>query len=320
MNDRALICKLFCSTPLLILFGSRTTLSITQNNDLLVAQACCNVVSYSFFFFISIGGYTKGSFIIMEAPPTWATQAPPPSITTVQEHEQQLFSKYSTLDEPVLETILRDVRAVHEKLKVVMMPLDYSTQLLNYSTYHRVATEYDTTVATTTTTSAPLPSNTITTLELSDHDKSVIRKLKDWDLWGPLVLCLALAVILSFKAPTNQAAIVFAAVFCAVWVGGTIVTINAQLLGGTISFFQSLCVLGYSIFPMTVAALIIGFFKIFVRTWFWLDLIITGAGCVWSLRTSAVFISMYIRPERRALALYPVLFFYTFLAWLILLF
>jgi protein YIPF6 len=225
------------------------------------------------------------------------------------------------LDEPVLETILRDVRAVHEKLKVVMMPLDYSAQLLNYSTYSRVdqePTHHQHDVPPGAAAGGGAVAHT--TDCLSDHDKSVMRKLKDWDLWGPLVLCLALAVILSFKAPTNQAAIVFAAVFCAVWVGGTVVTINAQLLGGTISIFQSLCVLGYSIFPLTVAALIIGFFKIFVHTWFWLDLVITGAGSVWSLRTSAVFISLYIRPERRALALYPVLFFHTFLAWLILLF
>jgi protein YIPF6 len=66
---------------------------------------------------------------------------------------------------------------------------------------------------------------------------------------------LSLAVILSFKAPTNQASLVFAAVFCLVWFGSTVVTINAQLLGGSISFFQSLCVLGYSIFPLDTISL-----------------------------------------------------------------
>ena len=39
-------------------------------------------------------------------------------------HEEALFQPYSTLDEPVLETIMRDVRAVASKLKVVMLPLD----------------------------------------------------------------------------------------------------------------------------------------------------------------------------------------------------
>ena len=259
----------------------------------------------------------------MEAAPSWATQPPPQqqqTTTSVEQHEQALFSKYSTLDEPVLETILRDVRAVGDKLKVVIMPLDRSRTLLR-STYAMVST----------TSSAPsggdqeaTTDNNSTTAaqqeELSDNDKMVLRQLKDWDLWGPLVLCLALAVILSFKAPPNQASLVFAAVFCAVWVGATVVTLNAQLLGGTISFFQSICVLGYSVFPLVVSATVIGVLRIFVHTWIWLDMIIVGVGCVWALRASSVFISLYIRPERLALALYPVVFFYTFLAWMILLF
>ena len=155
---------------------------------------------------------------------------------------------------------------------------------------------------------------------LSDNDRTVLKQLKDWDLWGPLVVCLALAVTLSFKAPTDQAALVFAAVFATVWVGGAAVTVNAQLLGGTVSFFQSLCVLGYSVFPLALAAMLIGVLKIAVRTWLWLDMIVIGAGCVWALRVSSVFISLYVKPERRALALYPVLIFFLFLSWLILLF
>ena len=80
-------------------------------------------------------------------------------------------------------------------------------------------------------------------------------------MWGPLIVCLALAVLLSFKAPAGQASLVFAAVFCAVWFGSAVVTVNAQLLGGTISFFQSVCVLGYCVFPMTMAAVVVDLFK-----------------------------------------------------------
>ena len=61
--------------------------------------------------------------------------------------------------------------------------------------------------------------------------------------------------LLSFKAPTNQASLVFAAVFCGVWFGSAIVTLNAQLLGATMSFFQTVCVLGYCVFPLTISAL-----------------------------------------------------------------
>lgn len=266
----------------------------------------------------------------MEAAPAWAAPPAPsaPAPTSVEQHEQELFSKYSTLDEPVAETILRDVRAVGDKLRVVLMPLDRSAALLTSARYAILPSRAAATPAAAPDddgaaeggAAAPTAGGEDGEEELSENDKMVLRHLKDWDLWGPLVLCLALAVILSLKAPTDQASLTFAAVFCAVWVGGTVVTVNAQLLGGTISFFQSLCVLGYSVFPLVLAAAAIGVLRIFVRPWLWLDLVVVGAGTVWALRVSSVFISLYIKPERRALALYPVVFFYTFLAWLILLF
>lgn len=238
-----------------------------------------------------------------ESPPAWSQAEPAPAWTqqapqsSAIDHEQELFRPYSTLDEPVRETILRDVRAVGEKLRVVMMPMDRGVSL----SYTQVSQSQD-------------------EEELSENDRQMIQSLKDWDLWGPLVLCLGLAVLLSIKAPPNQSSLVFAAVFTAQWAGGTVVTLNAQLLGGTISFFQSLCVLGYSTFPLVLAALVISFFQLFVQTWFWLNLLIVAAGFLWASRVSTVFLNLYMKPERRLLALYPLLFFYTFMGWMILLF
>ena len=57
-------------------------------------------------------------------------------------------------------------------------------------------------------------------------------ELKDWDLWGPLLLCLGLSLSLSLNASENQSALVFATVFVLVWVGSAVVTLNAALLGG----------------------------------------------------------------------------------------
>jgi hypothetical protein len=45
---------------------------------------------------------------------------------TAQQQEQELFAPFSTLDEPVKETIMRDVRSVASKLKVVLLPMDRS--------------------------------------------------------------------------------------------------------------------------------------------------------------------------------------------------
>lgn len=159
-------------------------------------------------------------------------------------------------------------------------------------------------------------------VELSDRDKQVIQALKDWDLWGPLIVCLGLSVLLSFKAPVGQATLVFASVFSSVWLGATVVTINAQLLGGTISFFQSVCVLGYCVFPMSMAALVVDLLKMVPLGAFstLCEIAVLAVAFLWATRASSVFIGQYIAPTRRVLAVFPVLFFYTFLAWMILLF
>lgn len=70
------------------------------------------------------------------------------------------------------------------------------------------------------------------------------------------MVCLLLSTILSITAPSSSSSLVFAAVFVIVWCGAAIVTVNAQLLGGSISFFQSVCILGYCVFPLTLSALV----------------------------------------------------------------
>ncbi len=42
----------------------------------------------------------------------------------------ELLAPVSTLDEPVMETIMRDVRAVVAKLKCVLIPLDRDVSVL----------------------------------------------------------------------------------------------------------------------------------------------------------------------------------------------
>ena len=260
---------------------------------------------------------------------SWLQQ--PPAQPSVDQHEAELFAPLCTLDEPVSETIMRDVRAVWAKLKVVLIPMD--SMAIPFQQYMAVSVtstnpdEANSADGDNTAGSVPQPAerggagNPATTAEtLSDHDKMVIQSLKDWDLWGPLVLCLALSVLLSLKAPPKQASLVFAAVFCSYWAGGSVVTVNAQLLGATMSFFQSLCVMGYSMFPLVIAAFIIGCLKLFISTWLWFDLIFIILGFLWSTRVASVFLSLYIKPERRFLALYPVFFVYTFLGWMILVF
>merc|ERR1711988_1519234 len=140
-----------------------------------------------------------------------------------------------------------------------------------------------------------------------------VAVLKNWDLWGPLILCLALATMLSWTAPADQASLVFASVFVIVWCGAAIVTVNALLLGGNISFFQSVCVLGYCIFPLNIASVIC----LLGGHFFWRILVV--AVCFfWSTGASLGFMGELVPPNRKALAVYPLFLFYTAIGWLIL--
>lgn len=68
--------------------------------------------------------------------------------------------------------------------------------------------------------------------------------LKDWDLWGPLGLCIFLAILLQGNSSYDERAPEFASLFALFTCGAIVVTINTKLLSGKISFLQSICVLG----------------------------------------------------------------------------
>ena len=91
--------------------------------------------------------------------------------------------------------------------------------------------------------------------EIIRNNEIVRRELRNWDLWGPLIICTTLGIVQSSSAPAEQTSLVFASVFFIVWGGGAVLTLNAQLLGTPLSFFQSICLLGYSIFPLALASI-----------------------------------------------------------------
>ena len=46
-----------------------------------------------------------------------------------------------------------------------------------------------------------------------------------------------LAAVLSIATNADDKTLLFEIVFCIVWIGGAVIAINGQLLGGNISFF-----------------------------------------------------------------------------------
>ncbi|CAH8626205.1 unnamed protein product [Dicrocoelium dendriticum] len=62
--------------------------------------------------------------------------------------------------------------------------------------------------------------------------------LKEWDLWGPLTLCLVMSVLLH-SSPSDTSlgdgGPEFAQVFIIFWLGAALVTLNSKLLGGAVT-------------------------------------------------------------------------------------
>ncbi|XP_011315557.1 protein YIPF6 [Fopius arisanus] len=182
--------------------------------------------------------------------------------------------QFNTLDEPISETILRDVRAVGHKFFHVIYPKEKGSLL------------------------------------------------KEWDLWGPLVLCTFMAMILQgsdYRDDVNDGGPQFAEVFVLVWIGSMIVTLNSKLLGGNISFFQSVCVLGYCLLPIAIALIVCRIILMMEQNsyLFFLRFVVTIIGFAWATYASMAFLGESQPAGRKVLAVYPIFLFYFVISWLV---
>ena len=173
-----------------------------------------------------------------------------------------------TIDEPIYQTIMRDLSNIGRKIALVLVPVR--------------------------------------------DDQKIQRELRNWDLWGPLLLCLVLAFTLGFSAKSDQKGLAFGGVFVIIWLGSGIVTLNGQLLGGKISFFQSVCVLGYCVFPLVLCSIVFIFLTSFTIRFF-----VVLCCVVWCCITSTLVLSHSVKRKRKALSMFPVVLYYLFLGWLV---
>ena len=93
----------------------------------------------------------------------------------------------------------------------------------------------------------------IVALPVSSEAKN--KELKQWDLWGPFIICLLLGTILCFTTKKNSG-LVFSMIFIIMWIGAIIITMNSSLLGGKLTLMQCICLLGYCTFPLVLASFI----------------------------------------------------------------
>uniref|UniRef100_A0ACD5TFH0 Uncharacterized protein n=1 Tax=Avena sativa TaxID=4498 RepID=A0ACD5TFH0_AVESA len=137
------------------------------------------------------------------------------------------------------------------------------------------------------------------------------KALRDWDLWGPFFFIVFLGLTLSWSASVRKSE-VFAVAFAVLAAGAVILTLNVQLLGGQIIFFQSLSLLGYCLFPLDVGALIC-----LMKDNDVLKIVVVAVTLAWSSWAAYPFMSTAVNPRRKALALYPVFLLYISIGFLI---
>ena len=136
------------------------------------------------------------------------------------------------------------------------------------------------------------------------------------------MLCLLLCFTLSIRTEGETKTII-TSVFVIMWVGSLIVYLNANFLGSEMTFYQAASLLGYCLFPINVASLLM----VFVQGWLPVvfKLVAVGFSFVWAsscililIIGSIAFVGEMIPEKKRKLALYPIILFYLFLSWFVL--
>jgi len=136
--------------------------------------------------------------------------------------------------------------------------------------------------------------------------------IKQWDLWGPLLLNTMLACTLAMKSEDKSQIVIL--IFAIFWIGSFILFLNANFLGVKSSIYQMICLVGYCLFPLNVSALIVAIFNIHILIKF----CIVGITCFWSIFASCDFIKTITEQGQKYLVLYPFILFYLYLSWFIL--
>lgn len=142
---------------------------------------------------------------------------------------------------------------------------------------------------------------------------SKAKELQNWDLWGPLIICLLLCLSISIGNSKTSSSTSFICIFVIVWVGGLIITFNAQFLNARIGICQSICLLGYCVFPILLASLINRAVKNKLA-----QVIILFVAVFWSCLSSVGFISTLTTPDKKFIITFPVFLFFISLSMFVL--
>lgn len=140
----------------------------------------------------------------------------------------------NTIDETVWDTLRRDLLAVWSKMREVLWPryLLGGTMFESAEGFRGVYANLRGAGISGGREELAGLAGRVMDPETLLNQNNMTPGLRDWDLWGPLIFCLLLSMLLSFNAKPEQRDEVFSGVFAMVWIGEAVVTLQIKLLGG----------------------------------------------------------------------------------------
>lgn len=219
-----------------------------------------------------------------------------PSFVQIETRERP-FTGGNTLDESVLTTLHRDLSTIGDKLMSVLWPVRLRNALLSVK---------------------KIVGNDVEDAIVSeDYSTETMKKIRDWDLWGPLVINLAFSVIITYLQSRNldndrkndTSSAIFSGAFTLIWGSLSILSLNIQLLSPVqqrlengamtdgvvgLSFFQCISLLSYALFPVVLGGLI----SIFVPFKF-IRMIVCALMLAWSLLCTWLIVAIVSNCKKR---------------------
>jgi len=133
-------------------------------------------------------------------------------------------------------------------------------------------------------------------------DRTVIRDNPDF--WGPLGVVL----LYSMLSMVGQFRVV--SWILTIWIfGSLLVFLLARVIGGEVTFSQTLSVIGYSVLPLIITGLVLPLF----HGLYYPSFIIMLHGVIWAAYGAASLLAIEELTKKRILLIYPIFLLYVYL-------
>jgi hypothetical protein len=154
-------------------------------------------------------------------------------------------------------------------------------------------------------------------LDYSADPKTKYETLRNWDLWGPMILVLLMSVLSSFSKTDSSAETNFTTIFMVYVLGCLVITLNARLLRVGLSFPETVSILGYCTCPIVALAYLLALFSLTGVGLLALRVAASGLVTGYSILCASRCLSASVPADKVLMAGYPVVIMYLMLSLLL---